>query len=71
MDKFAQIEFLRHKYTLFISADGNFRLQRKHKKDDPDDVALNSGRAYFVESERYKAYLKYIGQAKDVCYQSN
>ena len=54
---------LRHKYTLFISADGNFRLQRKHKKDDPDDVALNEGRSYFVESAGYKAYLTRVGVA--------
>ena len=71
MAEIAHIDLPRHKYTLFISADGNFRLQRKHKKDDPDDVALNSGRAYFVESERYKTYLEFIGQGKDVCYQLN
>ncbi len=58
----------RHKYTLFISADGNFRLQRKHKDDDPDDLALNEGRAYFVESADYKAYLMQTGEAlKEVC----
>ena len=55
-------QFCRHKYTLFISADGNFRLQRKHKKDDPDDVALNEGRSYFVESTSYKAYLERTGE---------
>jgi len=54
---------LRHKYTLFISADGNFRLQRKHKKDDPDDIALNEGRSYFVQSTSYKKYLTHIGEA--------
>lgn len=53
---------LRHKYTLFISADGNFRLQRKHKKDDPDDVALNEGRSYFVQSTSYKMYLTHVGE---------
>lgn len=52
----------RHKYTLFISADGNFRLQRKRKNDDPDDVALNKGRSYFVESTSYKMYLEHAGQ---------
>ena len=48
--------------TLFISADGNFRLQRKHKNDDPDDVALNEGRSYFVESASYKTYLECAGE---------
>lgn len=42
----------RHKYTLFISADGNFRLQRKRKNDDPDDLALNGGRFPAEFSER-------------------
>lgn len=51
-----------HKYTLFLSADGNFRLQRKNKRDDPDDVALNDGRAYFVENS---SYLKYVGEVGD------
>ncbi|KAG6810078.1 hypothetical protein H0H92_013396 [Tricholoma furcatifolium] len=45
-----------HKYTLFLSADGNFRLQRKNKKDDPDDIALNEGNGYFVPTETYKNY---------------
>ncbi|KAJ6573571.1 hypothetical protein DFH09DRAFT_1277149 [Mycena vulgaris] len=47
----------KHKYTLYLSADGNFKLQRKNKCDDPDDVALNKGRGYFVEKEGYKKYL--------------
>jgi len=47
---------------MFISVDGNFRLQRKHKKDDPDDVALNGGRSYFVELTNYKTYLEHAGQ---------
>jgi len=56
---------------MFVSADGNFRLQRKHKKDDPDDVALNEGRSYFVESTSYKSYLTLVGEApvdSGVCY---
>jgi len=58
-------QFHRHKYTLFISADGNFRLQRKHKNDDPDDVALNEGRSYFVESASYKTYLEHAGETTE------
>ena len=65
----ALIHHLRHKYTLFLSADGNFRLQRKHKRDDPDDVALNEGRSYFVESTSYKSFLELVGEAPtEVCY---
>ncbi|KAJ7704531.1 hypothetical protein B0H17DRAFT_1039895 [Mycena rosella] len=48
----------RHKFTWFVLVDGNFKLQRKNKRDDPDDYALNGGIGYFVETEEYKAYLK-------------
>ncbi|KAF9486051.1 hypothetical protein BDN70DRAFT_988377 [Pholiota conissans] len=54
-----------HKYTLFLSTDGNFRLQRKNKHDDPDDSALNNGRAYFVEEQDYIAYLNAVDQSDD------
>ena len=51
---------------MFISTDGNFRLQRKLKKDDPDDVALNAGNSYFVEAEGYRIYLLHVGDGIDV-----
>jgi hypothetical protein len=44
---------------LFISADGNFKLQRKNKRGDPDDVSLNNGRGYFVAAEPYAIYLEH------------
>ncbi|GLB34092.1 hypothetical protein LshimejAT787_0109760 [Lyophyllum shimeji] len=50
-----------HKYTLFLSIDGNFRLQRKNKNDDPDDVALNDGNGYFVPMLQFKTYLRRVG----------
>lgn len=55
-----------HIYTLFLSTDGNFRLQRKNKNDDPDDYALNDGNGYFVETERYREYQRELGDVKDV-----
>jgi hypothetical protein len=55
-----------HKYTLYISADGNYRLQQKNKNGDPDDVALNDGNGYFVETEAYKNYVKHVGECSDV-----
>jgi|SRR6267154_6155378 len=54
-----------HIYTLFISADGNFRLQRKRKNDDPDDKGLNRGNAYFVDDARFEEYLQDLS-TKDV-----
>ncbi|KAJ7204243.1 hypothetical protein B0H12DRAFT_1080513 [Mycena haematopus] len=30
--------------------------KEKNKRDDPDDVALNAGAGYFVETEEYKRY---------------
>jgi len=55
-----------HKYTLFLSTDGNFRLQRKNKTDDPDDVALNNGNGYFVETGMFRKYKGLVGKANDV-----
>ncbi|KAJ7238317.1 hypothetical protein B0H12DRAFT_973132, partial [Mycena haematopus] len=55
-----------HKYTLFLSVDGNFKLQRKNKRDDPDDVALNDGAGYFVETEEYKRYVALAKPVDDV-----
>jgi len=58
----------RHKYTLFISADGDFKLQRKNKRSDPDDVSLSNGKAYFVADKPYRTYLKHVGVCHDVWY---
>ncbi|KAJ3555595.1 hypothetical protein NP233_g12170 [Leucocoprinus birnbaumii] len=54
-----------HIYTLFVSADGNFRLQRKRKNDNPNDKALNKGNAYFVDEAKFLEYLTGSG-GKDV-----
>jgi hypothetical protein len=51
-----------------LSTDGNFRLQRKHKNGDPDDVALNQGKAYFVENTKYKEYLVDVQPESQVCF---
>lgn len=42
----------------FDAADGNFKLQRLRQRDDPDDIALNGGNAYFVPDEEYREYVK-------------
>ncbi|KAJ7261480.1 hypothetical protein C8J57DRAFT_1634447 [Mycena rebaudengoi] len=60
-------EHEQHKHTLFLSSDGNFKLQRKRKVDDPDDVALNAGNAYFPEDSQYRSYVAQIGPADDKC----
>ncbi|KAJ7912440.1 hypothetical protein B0H13DRAFT_1613667 [Mycena leptocephala] len=57
----------RHLYTLFLSSDGNFKLQRKRKVDDPDDVALNGGNAYFPEDSEYQKYVSQLGPSDDKC----
>ncbi|KAK7013685.1 hypothetical protein R3P38DRAFT_3322377 [Favolaschia claudopus] len=48
----------RHKFTLYLSIDGKFKLQLKNKRGDPHDFALNDGKGYFVDVEDYKDYLK-------------
>lgn len=60
------MDALSHLYTLFISADGNFRLQRKKKNDDPLDKSLNAGNGYFVNEEQYQEYLEGVSQKADV-----
>lgn len=48
--------------TLFLSVDGNFRLQLKKKLRDVMDIHLHDGHAYFRNEEEYK---KYLATAKD------
>ncbi|KAG6848173.1 hypothetical protein H0H93_002703 [Arthromyces matolae] len=54
-----------HKYTFFLSTDGNFRLQRKNKNNDEDDVALNNGNAYFVPTQAFKQYIDVVRSGKE------
>jgi hypothetical protein len=54
----------RHKMTAFYSGDANFKMQRSNKVDDPDDFALNNGRAYIPPNEDFKAYVKLIKKEK-------
>ncbi|KAJ7857401.1 hypothetical protein B0H13DRAFT_1902265 [Mycena leptocephala] len=61
----AALESEQHKFRLYLSGDGNFKLQRKNKRDDPDDVALNAGNGYFVETEEYQRYLKLVKPTED------
>ncbi|KAJ7100504.1 hypothetical protein C8R44DRAFT_642046 [Mycena epipterygia] len=64
----AALESQKYNFTLFLSIDGNFKLQRKNKRDDSDDVALNRGHGYFVETEEYKRYVKLVKPTEDVSY---
>ncbi|KAJ7213692.1 hypothetical protein C8J57DRAFT_1602006 [Mycena rebaudengoi] len=61
------LECEQHKFSLFLSSDGNFKLQRKRKVDDPDDVALNAGNAYFPEDTQYQKYVAEIRPSDDKC----
>jgi hypothetical protein len=56
----------RHVIQLYKSIDGNFRLQKKKKNDDPDDVALMEGLGYFPPDPEYQEYLKRVGESKEV-----
>lgn len=40
----------RHLVMLYLSADGHFGLQRKSKVDDPDDISLLEGTAFFPKT---------------------
>ncbi|KAJ7275700.1 hypothetical protein C8J57DRAFT_1589774 [Mycena rebaudengoi] len=60
------LESERHKVTLFLSMDGNFKLQRKNKRDDPDDIALNDGHGYFVETMAFEVYVEAAKESEDL-----
>ncbi|KAK7024355.1 hypothetical protein VNI00_016409 [Paramarasmius palmivorus] len=51
-------EEFKHLFTLFLSADGHFGLQRKKKPDDPDDVALIAHMGLFADILEYRDYCK-------------
>lgn len=53
---------------LFIGLDGNFRLQRLDKREDPNDRSLAYGRSYFAETEELNEYLKNVGDEIPVSY---
>jgi hypothetical protein len=47
--------------------DRNYQLiKKKNEKFDLEDVALAYGQAYFVGWEKFKAYLKMVGDSKEV-----
>ena len=54
----------RHKFTLFISIDGNFKQQLKIKNCDPDDIELFI--AFFSKKENIEAYLKLASAGVEV-----
>ncbi|KAK6980699.1 hypothetical protein R3P38DRAFT_2579553 [Favolaschia claudopus] len=56
------LETEKHKFTLYLSVDGNFKLQKKNKqsRQDPDDFALNDGHGYFVETKEFEEYLSVV-----------
>lgn len=59
----------RHVVQLFLALDGNFKLKKKKKNDDPDDVALMDGLAYFPNEMLFQEYIAKAGDSKEVCCQ--
>ncbi|TFY54299.1 hypothetical protein EVJ58_g8946 [Rhodofomes roseus] len=43
-----------------LGGDGNHGLQKKRKRDDPNDVSLSEGQGYFVDPAKTKTYLEEI-----------
>lgn len=50
------LTFDRHKYTLFLSLDGNFKQQLKIKNCDEDDIELFI--AFFAKKANFDAYMQ-------------
>ncbi|KAF4572398.1 hypothetical protein EYR36_006900 [Pleurotus pulmonarius] len=58
-------EELLHVESKFLSADGHFGLPRKKKVDDPDDIALTDGMAFFPKREEYETYIKQTKESEE------
>ena len=53
-------------YQSNLGGDGNSKLQKKMKHDDPDDVSLGEGDAFYVPDCLIKPYLDEIDQEPQV-----
>ncbi|KAF6746959.1 hypothetical protein DFP72DRAFT_822360 [Ephemerocybe angulata] len=57
-------------YRLFVSIDGNFKLRRRLVSSNERDPGYNAGWSFFVEENRFKAYLLakwHIAQERSTC----
>ncbi|EPS93236.1 hypothetical protein FOMPIDRAFT_1094913, partial [Fomitopsis schrenkii] len=50
-----------------LGGDGNHGLQKKTKRDDPDDISLSEGLGFFVDREKMKTYLDNVDVEPAVC----
>lgn len=50
----------RYIHACELGGDGNHGLQKKRKRDDPEDVSLSEGKGYFVDPATMKLYLEGI-----------
>jgi hypothetical protein len=53
-------------YRLHIAADANFRMKNRFKPGTRHDPGLGTGLSYFVENDKYKAFLHNYVSEKDV-----
>jgi hypothetical protein len=51
---------------LFLTKDGNHKLQQKKKIGDPDDVSLIGDAGYFPEDMKYQKYVAAMGDSTEV-----
>lgn len=56
----SQLCFHRYIHACELGGDGNHGLQKKRKRDDPNDVSLCQGKGYFVDPDIMKTYLEGI-----------
>ena len=65
---YADSIFCSHRYTVYLSADGNMKCIRmaRDKKSNPDDVSLTDGYCIFPNDILYTRYLKTVGDSPDV-----
>jgi hypothetical protein len=56
----------RHLNQLYLTTDGNHKLQRKKKHGDPEDASLLGDSGYFPNHQDYAKYIAALGESTDV-----
>lgn len=56
------LTFFRHLHQWRLTADGNHQCNKYQKNNDPDDISLFNGKAYFPTQQNYLAHLKNFPQ---------
>jgi hypothetical protein len=64
---FSKADFCeRHLNQLYLTTDGNHKLQLKKKIGNPHDVSLLGDHGYFPDNQKYATYVAAVGDSTEV-----